>query len=235
MGQAFHRRYVRGGRTSYLWFVGRWDEALAAAEAFIAEAAESPHYLLPVNLRVRAQTRFARDDDLTGALADTERAVDHARRNRDPQAIYPNLTFYADLLYRSGRVDEARTIVDEILDHSDAGEPLVGAPIVDEIVTLRELAGPTRTRDLLTTAPSPRSDAALAAADGDFLRAAEGYALHGSVYEEARARVLGAEQLVSQGRRSDADAQLERALEIFRSLGANRDIREAEALLTAIA
>ena len=235
MGQAFHRRYVRGGRTSYLWFVGRWDEALAAAEAFIAEAAESPHYLLPVNLRVRAKTRLVRDDDVTGALADTERAVDHARRNRDPQAIYPNLTFYADLLYRSGRVDEARAIVDEILDHWDAGEPLVGAPIVDEIVTLRQLAGPTRTRRLLTTAPTPRTDAALAVADGDFLRAAEGYARHGSVYEEARARVLGAEQLVAQGRRSEADAELERALEIFRSLGATRDIREAEALLTAIA
>jgi class 3 adenylate cyclase/tetratricopeptide (TPR) repeat protein len=235
MGQAFHRRYVRGGRTSYLWFVGRWDEALAAAEAFIAEAAESPHYLLPVNLRVRAKTRLARNDDLAGAIADAERAVDHARRNRDPQAIYPNLTFYADLLHRSGRVDEARTIVDEILDHWDAGEPLVGSPIVDEIVTLCELAGPTRTRRLLTTAPSPRTDAGLAVADGDFLRAAENYARHGSVYEEARARVLGAEQLVAQGRRTEADAQLERALEVFRSLGANRDVREAEALLAAIA
>jgi class 3 adenylate cyclase/tetratricopeptide (TPR) repeat protein len=236
MGQAFHRRYVRGGRTSYLWFVGRWDEALAAAEAFIVEATESPHYLIPVNLRVRAKIRFARDDDLTGALADSERAVDHARRNRDPQAVYPNLTFYADLLYRSGRFDEARAIVDEIFDHWAQGEPLVGAPLVDHIATLSELAGAERTRQLLDIEiPSPRRDAALAAADGEFLRAAEGYARHGSVYEEARARVLGAEQLVAEGRRAEADAQLERALEIFRSLGANRDIREAEALLTAIA
>ena len=47
--------------------------------------------------------------------------------------------------------------------------------------------------------------------------------------------MLGAEQLVAQGRRSEADAQLERALDVFRPLHATRDIREAEALLTAIA
>jgi class 3 adenylate cyclase/tetratricopeptide (TPR) repeat protein len=236
MGQAFHRLYVRGGRATYLFFLGRWDEALAMAETFIAEAAESPHYLLPVNLRVRAAIRLSRDDDLTGALADIELAVDQARRNRDPQAIYPNLTFYADLLYRTGRGDEARAIVHEIFDHWDAGEPLVGSPLVDEIAMLREVAGPARTRQLVDTrAASPRRNAALASADGDFLRAAEGYARHGGVYEEARARVLGAEQLVAQGRRSEADAQLERALEVFRSLGAMRDVREAEALLTAIA
>ena len=46
--------------------------------------------------------------------------------------------------------------------------------------------------------------------------------------------MLGAEQLVAEGRRREADIQLERALETFRALGATRDIREAEALLTAI-
>jgi class 3 adenylate cyclase/tetratricopeptide (TPR) repeat protein len=236
MGQAFHRRYVQGGRPAYLFFLGRWDEALAMAERFIAEDAESPHYLLPVNLRTRAAIRLARNDDMAGALEDLELAVDRARRNRDPQAIYPNLTFYADLLYRSGRVDEARAIVHEIFDHWAAGEPLVGAPLVDEIVMLRELAGPARTRQLVDTdAATPRREAALASADGDFLRAAGEYARHGGVYEEARARVLGAEQLIAQGRGREADIELERALETFRALGAIRDIREAEALLAAIA
>ncbi len=236
MGQAFHRNYVRGSRGAYLWFVGRWDEALAIAESFIAEAAETPHYLLPSSLRVRAAIRLARDDDLAGALADIELAVDQARSNRDPQAVYPNLTFYAGLLYVSGRLDEAHAVVREIFEHREAGEPLVGAPLFDHIVAFRELVGPTRLRQLVEPEwESPRAEASLAAVEGEFLRAADGYARQASVYEEARARLLAAEQLVAKGRRTEADAQLERALETFRSLRAKRDIREAEALLAAIA
>ena len=55
MGQAFHRRYVRGSRALYLLMVGHWDEALAFANAFVAEAEESPHYLVPGNLRSRGR------------------------------------------------------------------------------------------------------------------------------------------------------------------------------------
>jgi tetratricopeptide (TPR) repeat protein len=236
MGQAFHRRYVRGSRTLYLVMVGRWDEALAFADAFVAEAEESPHYLVPGNLRSRAMVRLARHDDPQAVLADAELAVEQARRNRDPQAVYPNLFFYAYVLYRSGRLDEVRPIVDEIFEHRAEGAAIVIQPFVDEVVMLSELVGGARARRLLEQdAETPRRDAALAATDGDYLGAADGYARQGSVYEEARARLLAAEQLVVQGRRAEADAQLEGALETFRKLGAARDVREAEALMAAIA
>jgi len=52
---------------------------------------------------------------------------------------------------------------------------------------------------------------------------------------EAYARLRAAEQLVAEGRQAEADAQLEKALAFFRSVGATRYIREAEALLAPAA
>jgi hypothetical protein len=50
---------------------------------------------------------------------------------------------------------------------------------------------------------------------------------------EAEARFRAGEKLVAEGRRGDADEQLAKALAFFRSVGATRYIREAEALLSA--
>ncbi len=44
-----------------------------------------------------------------------------------------------------------------------------------------------------------------------------------------------AKALVAQGRRPEADAQLAKALAFYRSVGAKRYLREAEALLAATA
>ena len=215
---------------------GRWDEALEFADAFIAESEKSPHYLAAGALRIRAQIKLARDEDLAAALAGSELAVDQARRNRDPQAVYPNLLFYAYALELGARLDERNRVVDEIFAHRAGGEMVVIAPAVDEVVMLQRLVGTERVRYLVDfERPSVRREAARAAAEGDFLRAADAYARHGSIYEEARARLFAAEQLVAAGRRAEADAQLERALGTFRSLGAARDIRQAEALMAAIA
>ena len=49
---------------------------------------------------------------------------------------------------------------------------------------------------------------------------------------EAYARLRAAEKLVAAGRRAEADEHLGEALAFFRSVGATRYIREAEALLT---
>ena len=52
---------------------------------------------------------------------------------------------------------------------------------------------------------------------------------------ESLARLRAAEGLAAAGRRAEADAQLQRALAFFRSVGATRYIREGEALLAASA
>ena len=48
-------------------------------------------------------------------------------------------------------------------------------------------------------------------------------------------RLCAAEQLVSEGRRAEADEQLRPALAFYRSVGAKRYVREGEALLAASA
>ena len=50
---------------------------------------------------------------------------------------------------------------------------------------------------------------------------------------EALARLRAAEQLIAEGRRAEADEQLQRSLAFWRSVGATRYIREGEALLAA--
>jgi hypothetical protein len=57
----------------------------------------------------------------------------------------------------------------------------------------------------------------------------------GARTEDARDRLWLAESLVKQGRRADADIELQRALAFYRSVGATRYIREGEALLSASA
>ena len=77
--------------------------------------------------------------------------------------------------------------------------------------------------------------AAATFAAGDLRQAAEICGTMGAVTAEARDRLWLAESLVKQGRRSEADIELLRALAFYRSVGATRYIREGEALLAASA
>ena len=52
---------------------------------------------------------------------------------------------------------------------------------------------------------------------------------------EAYCRLVAARELVEQGRRTEADAQLGRALAFYRSVGARRYVREGESLLAVSA
>ena len=56
-----------------------------------------------------------------------------------------------------------------------------------------------------------------------------------AVTQEAWFRLRGAEQLVHEGRRAEADEQLRPALAFYRSVGATRWIRDGEALLAGSA
>jgi len=71
---------------------------------------------------------------------------------------------------------------------------------------------------------TPWLEAVEAAAAGDWLRAAEVYRAIGTVTDEAFALL-----------QAGGDTQLSAALDFYRSVGAKRYVREAEAKLAAIA
>jgi class 3 adenylate cyclase len=87
----------------------------------------------------------------------------------------------------------------------------------------------------LTGLTVPWTEAAIAFAAGDLIGAADICAEIGARTEEAYARLSGARMLVAQGRRAEADVQLQRALEFYRSVGATHYIRQGESLLAASA
>jgi hypothetical protein len=87
-------------------------------------------------------------------------------------------------------------------------------------------------KDLPST---PWTEAARAAAGGDLGSAANLYARIGARAAEAEARLLHAEALVREGRRAEANAELDRALPYFRSVDAVAFIRRAERLVAATA
>jgi hypothetical protein len=60
--------------------------------------------------------------------------------------------------------------------------------------------------------------------------AADVYAEIGVPTDEAEARLRAAKSLIEVGRRDEGEAQLERALAFYRSVGATRFVREGEAL-----
>jgi hypothetical protein len=53
----------------------------------------------------------------------------------------------------------------------------------------------------------------------------------GTEPDEADARLRAGERLVAEGRRAEADEQLDQALAFYRSVGAAHHVRECEALM----
>ena len=61
------------------------------------------------------------------------------------------------------------------------------------------------------------------------------FAEMGALPVEARVRLCAAEWLLENGRRAEADVELQRSLAFWRSVGAHRYFRAGEALLAASA
>ena len=231
-GNAALREYSRNVQLQHLYIKGEWDIAALRADEFLAacDAGES-HYLESGIRQLRAYLRLARDD-AAGATDDLEKSLPLARRAGDPQAIVPTFASAARLYAELDRLDEARATAREALELADPKFALTDlAWIADEVGrradladNLARVANPTRWHDLVRLYLA-----------SDFVTAAD--VLHdiGDVVEEAFARLRAAEQLVAEGRRREADAQLQKSLAFWRSVGATRYIREGEALLAMTA
>jgi len=234
-GDELSRRYLWGQRITWLYCLGDWDDAVPLADDFIAESQTgSPHYLEADARWLRALIRLARDDP-DGAVTDVRTGLTHARRTKDPQMVEPALGTAAFVLNSVGDVQEAETLARELLEawESSGHVALVEGGMRVAWVTV-DLGLEERLLSVLEQAPSlPWHDATRAVARGDLLAAADVYSGIGSVPDEAYARLRAAEVLVSQGRRVEADEQLQWSLAFYRSIGAARYIQKGEELLAA--
>jgi hypothetical protein len=110
------------------------------------------------------------------------------------------------------------------------------APIVEAAWLAADLGRGDEFAALVGGRPeNPWTVAAAAICAGDFLRAAEVAQEIGFRAGEAYARLRAARQLVDEGRRAEADVELQRSLEFWREVGAARYVREGEALRAASA
>jgi tetratricopeptide (TPR) repeat protein len=226
-----HVERIRSGRVNMIqWSFtsGRWDESERLANEFLAESeAGSPHNLDFFARVLRSRVRLGRDER-DAALEDATRALEGARRSRDPDIVAFALQTKALVQSELGAIEEAAALLDELLPYSDSIQ--YGWP---EVVLVAERVGRTaEIRAVVDGLPkTPWKIAALATLDGRHADAADVYGQIGTLPDEAHQRLRAAQTFAGAGRRAEAEDQLRRSLAFFRSVGATRYIREAEALL----
>ncbi len=234
LGNAPVGRYIEGQLILTLADLGRWDEFEAEAREFLAACeAGSPHYNEGFVRERLADIRVARDDLETAAPL-AARALELARQAKEPQALQPALGCNIRVALARGGLEEARLFARELVHLMRVSATTFGA------LTLALHADELGVRGELPNILATRADrswvrAAIAALDGDFVGAADIAGEDGLVVDEAELRLRAAQVLVAEGRRAEADVQLQRALAFYRSVGATRYAREAEALLAASA
>jgi class 3 adenylate cyclase/tetratricopeptide (TPR) repeat protein len=227
-------RFVEGQLLMSRFDLGHWDEFVASAGQFLAACEEgSPNYN-EVYVRDRlAEIHIARNNE-EAAGPEAARALALAREIMEPQALQPALSCHVRTDLALGRLESARELASELLSLLERGVTSFGVvrlALEADVLGVRDEV--TRVLDRLPERPSIHI--ATAVLEGDFGRAADISAEDGWLVEEAELRLRAAEALVAAGRRAEADVQLAKALDFFRSVRATRYIREGEALRAATA
>jgi tetratricopeptide (TPR) repeat protein len=213
---------------------GRWREAESRADRWLED--DAPNLNEPFVRSVRARIRLARDD-VTGAVEDCGRVLQifEDSRNVILDEWVGVMCACAQVALAEGRRGEAVSLSDIVSLHAvTSGEAFA---VVEFTLLLEELG--RSVTPIITAADArpaaPWLQAAAAVAREEHADAADRLAELRTPPLEAAVRLRAAERLVADGRRAEADAQLQRALAFYRSVGATRYIRESEALLAATA
>jgi class 3 adenylate cyclase/tetratricopeptide (TPR) repeat protein len=226
--------WLRGESAFPPYFSGNWDESLELLDELIAEFAEHPFWMEAPCRQLRGVMRLARGDE-AGAREDAERAIELSREAKDPQVLWPSLALAARVVVGSDPERADELITELLADWVGHGcpSPSESAWTPDAAIVLPLLGREDEFLRLATELadPSPWRRAAVALMSGDPVGAAEIYAKIGSGPDEAHARLRGAELLLREGRRAEADVQLQQALRFWRAAGATAYVREGEALL----
>jgi tetratricopeptide (TPR) repeat protein len=235
LGAARDVRWAKSELVTDLYRAGAWEEALQASSDYLAEVEATPHFMDGPCFGTRARIRLARDDDQS-ARADSRQSLSIARRYEVSQLLLPALALHAFHVVESDRADAA-ALADEVLGGID-GRRWIWAPafLVELAHVLHRLGrGDDVLRVTAAAYATPWLESARAIGRGDFVRAAGVLAAIGSRPDEAYARLLAAETLLAEGRRSEADEELAQALEFFRSVRATRYVAQGERLAASSA
>jgi hypothetical protein len=223
VGQRAPERWFRGETSEWFYDQGDWNGAMQSADQFLAEIeAGSPHYLEAGIRSRRAVMRIARGD-IAGALADDARAIELAHEIRDPQLLQPALASSAFIRAEAGdraaaneRLTEFLALLADIVLRAPEPQAAFAAVALgrgDELIDA--IGGRTEL---------PWASAAVVFTRGDYAQAADMYAAIGTLPSEAYARLAAGD-----------DANVRRALEFYRAVGAAFYIKRAEAMLPASA
>jgi class 3 adenylate cyclase/tetratricopeptide (TPR) repeat protein len=203
---------------------GEWDDAFARAEDAVAQLEQGLVVYSPATAYgYRGLIRVARDD-AEGAHADAKRALEHARRAGDPQALNPDVANAACVFTLVGNRERADEAVTEALENL---RPLrrLGFGVMESHSLAWAAHQLGREADVAEVLEREAFEsvwlrAALAVAAHDFHAAAEIMAGSGFKTDAAFFRL-----------QSGAEEDVRRALDFHRGVGATRYIREAEELL----
>jgi class 3 adenylate cyclase/tetratricopeptide (TPR) repeat protein len=231
-GDAAWTEYFEAERVYQHYWSGEWEAALSLAEQLIARAERGASRRPELDgCLVRAWIALAQGD-LVQATADADRAHDFSREAGDPQNLYPALALRARTLVAIGRQNDAAASAHELLSLLRERPSFPSFWVMDVAVVLAELGRGGELVEASARAPATRwLEAASAYVAGEPERAADLCAAIGALPEEAYARVEAAGAAFADGRRLDAEDQLERALEFYRRVGAASYCRRAEGLL----
>jgi class 3 adenylate cyclase/tetratricopeptide (TPR) repeat protein len=229
-GERENVRFTRGNLLYHSVRRGRWDEAMADADLFIAECEASPHNMETAAREMRAVVRFGRGD-VEGAIADWERVIALGREMGAPERLLTGLLGLARGLFFLGREHDSRELIAEALELAEAN------PTVSRFLGIiagqawRLGLGPRVVEIATADTAGPWKDAAVAEAGGEPERAADLYHGMGMPAIEAHVRFNAGEAYLEQGRTAEGLAELEKALAFFRSVQATFFVERGEALL----
>jgi class 3 adenylate cyclase/tetratricopeptide (TPR) repeat protein len=228
--------WIRGDQLWQVYFQGRWDEALAHLDAFIAEAAAAEFWIETPLHWLRGRIRLARGD-VEGAKEDAERALDRAESAKDPQVLWPARAFGARVFAPTDKA-RAEGLVSELLAEWQEHDFGIGGEVAwlsDIAVALAVLGTDAELPALIerSRVKTPWRKAAAAYVSGDFQAAAAEYSAIGAQPEEAYARLQAAKRLAGEGRWPEAEPELRRSSAFWRSVRATAYLHEGERLVEA--
>ena len=205
-------RSARLGGAAWAYVDGRWDETAAIADELVAAAEHGDRdYSDAMAYSLRAWIRLARGD-AAGADADSERAVEHAKRS-DAQAQAAGYTVGALIAAARGRHQDGDRLADELAAIGPVVVAAMCAPfptLVDTAWAFHDLGrGADFTSAILDPSPiaSAWNEAARAIVAGEPGRAADIVAEIGNPAATAYARLRASERLAEAGRLQEAFEQ----------------------------